>query len=117
MSFHESGSRAFVMMSKDPGWTRQDNAGPRERADIEFVVDLQHVMVSGCSGHGPVLLRHLIGYPIVALSTRTSSGQRNLSGSVPSTSSFAFALTRCLIDGTSRGRRTIRSIRSTGVRL
>ncbi|CAE7220803.1 pbuG [Symbiodinium sp. CCMP2456] len=41
LSLHASGSRAFVMMSKEPEWQRQDNAGLREKAEIEFVIDLQ----------------------------------------------------------------------------
>ena len=41
MSLHESGSRAFVMLAPQPEWQRQNNAGLREKAEIEFVIDLQ----------------------------------------------------------------------------
>ncbi|CAE7925074.1 unnamed protein product, partial [Symbiodinium sp. KB8] len=47
MSLHESGSRAFVMMSKDPEWLRQDNFGLRANAEIEFVIDLQLAALDG----------------------------------------------------------------------
>ena len=47
MSLHESGSRAFVMMSKDPEWLRQDNSGLRVNADIEFVIDLHMAVLDG----------------------------------------------------------------------
>ena len=47
MSLHESGSRAFVMMSKDPEWLRQDNSGLRVNAEIEFVIDLQMAALDG----------------------------------------------------------------------
>ena len=47
MSLHESGSRAFVMLSPMPEWQRQDNAGLREKAEIEFVIDLQMAVRDG----------------------------------------------------------------------
>ena len=46
-TLHESGSRAFVMMCRDPEWIRNDNAGLRERAEVEFVIDLQMAVRDG----------------------------------------------------------------------
>ena len=43
----ESGSRAFVMMSKDPEWIRADSSELRERADIEFVIEPQLAVRDG----------------------------------------------------------------------
>eukprot|EP00439_Symbiodinium_sp_Y106_P027908 s8737_g3.t1 len=40
-ALHGSGSRGFVMMTKEPEWERVDNAGLREKAEVEFVIDLQ----------------------------------------------------------------------------
>ena len=46
-TLHESGSRAFVMLCQQPEWQRTDNAGLREKADVEFVIDLQMAVRDG----------------------------------------------------------------------
>ena len=48
-TLHDSGSRVFDMMSKEPERIRADNAGLREKADVEFVIDLQLAVRDGLS--------------------------------------------------------------------